>query len=201
MTRYTVHLACLSALLVLGFQPARPTDRVCLAIGFGVWSLRGGVEDSVLAKSRLVQLLDRGPGNTPSFYGLSGWREALIGDGNSPSEYDHEWVWVAPTRDSLLLLRPAMMSAGISLRGQWHHDTLRGRAEAFGDAVFIGMPGQRANGFGVAYTCRDRGGVKRARTALARLQARDVPDTAQNSLEDSVENARHVEWLERLRAQ
>lgn len=197
MTRLMASPILVAALLAAALHTPSPASHRCLAIGFGIWSLHRVDEDDVLARSRLVELLNRTPDYTPTFYGLSGWQEALIDDGKSASEYDHEWVWVAPVADSLYLLRPAIMSAGISLDGKWHHDTLRGRAESFGDAVISGAPGQRANGFGVRYRCRDRDAATRAQAAVASLRAKDVPDTARNAFEDSVEFARRARLLPR----
>ncbi len=123
--------------------------------------------------------------------GHTGWREVRFADAHEPSadprrDYDVAWVWLNPSPDSLLLLRPAMLSQGMIVRGTWHGDALHGRGETFAD--LIRFPRPRANMYAVRYRCDKNQARSAAFSTLAKLQQADVPDPALHAAEDSADS-------------
>jgi hypothetical protein len=109
-------------------------------------------------------------------------------------EYERAWVWSSPRPDSLVLLRPPILSEGVEVVGVWTADTLRGRAHAFSDAIDLDRRSPRANAYGVRYSCWDAQAAMRASAAVEAFRASDVPDSVLAAREDSA-------WVAELRAQ
>ena len=173
--------AVLPVLLLLSSGTLTAQSASCLAVGVGAWSPRN--PGPIWTGSRTITLKRGTVNDFDGIGGRKGWREVVLGDGKSSSEYERGWAWIAPTKDSLMLVRPAMLSEGIWFVGRWRADTLTGRAHAFSDATGPGSP--RANAFGIRYQCGAAQGAADALSALAALQRSDVPDPALGAVEDS----------------
>jgi hypothetical protein len=188
-------LTSVVAFLLLSSGPLLAQSGSCLVIGFGDWGPRA--ESPVLTKSRTITLLSELATFSNGLYFRKGWRQVVVGDGHSTSEYDQEWLWLAPTKDSLLLLRPAIMSASIFLVGAWRVDTLVARAELGSDAGMMGATGTRANALGIRYKCKSTEGAARALTALGVFQHTDAPNPALGAVEDSIDQAQMKAYREK----
>lgn len=178
----------------------------CLVVGAGQWSPRQ--PGSIWGQTRsLVLLQDAAPGFDASL-GHADWREVRFNDRPDTTsagahEYDIGWAWVSPAPDSLLLLRPSMLSPGMIVRGGWKADKLRGRGVAFTDAVRF--PAPRASIYAVRYHCRSAKSRAAAFNAVERLRKSDVSDTALNAIEDQreriqIDSALHaisasIDWI------
>jgi len=111
------------------------------------------------------------------------WRQAMLLLTPEAAENGRAWFWRAPLGDSLIILRPSMLSEGLEFRGLWKGDTLRGRAFAFSDNLSPQNP--RANVYGVRFECRNHESAERALAAVETLRERDVPNTQLGIREDS----------------
>jgi hypothetical protein len=176
----------------------------CLALGFGAWQPAQPYwfPPGWTAHAPDLQLRDR-PGRLSAFEGWREWKEVgpapvLAGDTvwhfkNSDGVLELRVAWLATmwrsTRDTLELLRPAALSDGFQVRGQWSADTLHGRAHAFSDLVSPESD-PRANAYGIRYACDDPEGAGRAATALHRYIEEDRPDPVQRQIEIKAERAR-----------
>jgi hypothetical protein len=177
-------LTSLVAFLMVSAGPMLAQTGSCMAIGFGDWGPRNEASD--LTKSRTIMLLSQPASSSDGLLFRKGWRQAVVGDGRSASEYDQEWIWFAPTEDSLVLLRPAIMSASIYLIGAWRADTLVARSTIGSDSGTLGAAGTRANAFGIRYQCHSVEGAARALAALTVYEDADVPNPALGVVEDSI---------------
>ena len=157
----------------------------CVAVDIGAWT-RGGPGRVWPARRSflLTEEIERGMDH-------EGWRVAEPRTRwRSPrtppptGEFARLWAWLAPTRDSFRLRRPAALSEGIWIAGHWSGDTLSGRAWASNDVVNMQPP--RANVYAVRYPCRDRTAASRADQTLSLLLAADVENPRLGELEDSV---------------
>ncbi|HET8762316.1 MAG TPA: hypothetical protein VFM12_02810 [Gemmatimonadales bacterium] len=161
----------------------------CLVLGDGQWLPPD--HGPIWPGNRALQLADS-PSSVPdSMLGRTGWRAVRFTDAHERGadrrrDYDSAWGWLSPSPDSLLLLRPAMLSQGMIVRGSWNADTLRGRGVTFADLVLFPMP--RANMYAVKYPCDDMRARSAAFSALAKLEQSDVPDPALNAAEDRADS-------------
>ncbi|HET7603108.1 MAG TPA: hypothetical protein VFK36_08840 [Gemmatimonadales bacterium] len=181
----------LSALaLAGGMTPVSAQSRpICLVLGAGQWSPPD--PGSIWSGTKALQLVDSAASIPDSMLGHTGWREVRFADAPEPDadlrrDYDFAWGWLSPTPDSLLLVRPAMLSQGMIARGAWSADTLRARGVTFADLVRFPMP--RANMYAVGYPCGDARKQRAAFSALAKLQKADLPDPALNAAEDRADS-------------
>ena len=176
------------------WQPSAPvTADWCVTVGVGEWLPRPA--GAIWSTSRELILTNKLDPYVPNFDGRHGWRvvefRVLHGQSKVParsSEYDWGWVWLTPTPDSLLLVRPAMLSEGMEVRGAWTADTLRGRAHAYSDA--IGMVNgiahsPRANAYGRRYACQNPAAAAEALATVEQLRLADRPDAGLTAREDS----------------
>lgn len=170
----------------------------CLVIGAGQWLPPD--PGSIWPGNSALRLLDTAVSTPDSMLGRAGWRELQFIDVHEPRpdplrDYGFAWGWLSPSPDSLLLLRPAMLSQGVIVRGSWNADTLRGRGVTFADLVLFPMP--RANMYAVKYPCDDMRARSAAFSALAKLEQSDVPDPALNAAEDRADSNEFArQWAE-----
>lgn len=186
----------LSALLITGTIRVALAQGSCLVLGVGEWSTVQ--TESIWKGTRALVLLDERSEAHDGSHGLPTWhRVRWLGPGAEggrvSDEYEGGWGWAATDDDSLAILRPAMLSEGMFIRGSWNADTLTGRAHAFSDAVWYPM--QRANAYAVRFDCEIPRGRADAQAAVERLRQRDRPDAAMNAHEDSLDQA---EWKRRF---
>lgn len=186
-------LGTLAAALAIAPRPR--TDQaapVCLALGVGVWMPSDGWR--IWPYSRGLTLSRQVAHDFDGMGHGRGWRDIVLEPASAPAdsggipEWDRAWFWFAPTPDSLIVLRPAIFSAGVEFVGVWSLDTLRARATAFSDAEQPHLP--HANAYGVPYKCGDTAALARALATVERFRALDVPNELLNAQEDSIENAR-----------
>ncbi len=150
----------------------------CLALGSGTWT--PSEPEARWTRARTLVLTD----SLVIDEGGTTWRHATFADAQRRDEYDRAWRWAAPTADSLVILRPAILSNGMQVSGQWQGDTLKARASVFSDGARPGLP--RANGYAIRFQCADSTAAANAFATLVLLRARDVPDLALGLLEDSI---------------
>ena len=177
------------------------SKRTCLALGSGQWSPPD--PGPIWPGNTALQLTDTAAAIPDSMLGHTGWREVCFADAQVPSadprrDYDFAWAWLSPSPDSLLLLRPAMLSQGMNMRGTWSADTLRGRGVTFADLVRFPMP--RANMYAVRYSCDSNRGRSAAFSALVRLQQADVPDPVLNAAEDRADSIKLTHIWDKARS-
>lgn len=181
----------LSALAVAGgMTPASAQSSPnCLVLGAGQWSPPD--PGPIWPANTALQLADSAAAIPDSMLGHTGWREVRFADAPEPDadlrrDFDFAWGWLSPTPDSLLLVRPAMLSQGMTARGSWSADTLRGRGVTFADLVRFPMP--RANVYAVRYRCASDRQRSAAFSALVRLQRADVPDEELNASDNRADS-------------
>ena len=182
-----------AAIIGLAWAHAEPPYRsdTCLTVGVGIWTPE--FTGAIWPRSRSMRLLDKQePYYRPDGSLSNQWRvaelEPLSGKKATPfhdPEYERAWVWTSPTPDSLVILRPAILSEGVEFVGAWTADTLRGRAYAFSDAIDLDRASPRANAYAVRYSCLDAQAALQASAAVEALRSSDVPDSALGAREDS----------------
>ncbi len=197
--------ACVVIVAAIPPSAARTSKAMrCLALGVGTWT--PSPPGDIWRSSRRLNMTSAIDSWLSTFAGRHGWRVIQFvpdepkAEASSPApEYDRAWLWLATTPDSLLLLRPAMLSEGMEVRGAWTGDTLRGRAHAFSDAIDIvnGIArSPRANAYGVRDACKESEAAAIAAAAVERLRSADQPDTALAAHEDSIWTAKVSRQLE-----
>jgi hypothetical protein len=172
----------LSLVVLLGAGSLSAQAPSCIALGVGAWA--PGQPGPIWTTSRRIILTSDREHDIDGVGGRQGWRRARLGSDKPASELERAWFWVAPTADSLVLLRPAMLSEGIEFVGRWEADTLKARAHAFSDVILPGTP--RANAYGIRYACDANQSAEIALAALASLQRLDIPNPTLGAAEDSV---------------
>jgi hypothetical protein len=145
------------ALSIPAYSWPDPKAPVCVAVGIGAWIPEH--EGGIWPQSRALTLSRKAEHDFNGLLGRQGWRAIVLEPIGAPvasdseddaiPELDRAWFWVAPTADSLIIVRPAMLSEGMEVVGVWISDTLRGRASAFSDAGPVHLP--RANAYGLRY--------------------------------------------------
>jgi hypothetical protein len=167
----------------------RPT---CVALGVGTWLPR--TPGPIWRGTRVLVLTAKRERDMDAVGARRGWRAVTMqpldrsGSGPTPlREYDRAWLWLAPGADSLVLLRPAILSEGMRVAGAWTGDTVLGRASAFFDAIRGAYP--RANAYGVRFRCGDASAAEAARLAVERFRRTDVPNEGLGAREDSLQQA------------
>jgi hypothetical protein len=169
--------------------PVREESPTCIALGVGTWTPETSL--GIWRGSRLLTLTDRVEHGFDGVGSGRGWRAIDLAPpeaGGAPellsAEYERAWLWNMPAPESLVVLRPAILSEGMSMEGAWRGDTLKGRAHAFSDAVGLRSP--RANAYAVRYSCQARGADQRAMAAVEHLRLLDVADEPLAAREDSL---------------
>ena len=191
-------LASLTLSVALSASPALLHSQVgsantCLVVGVGVWL--PPYDGAMWRRSRTITLSSQRVRLPPLLRRALWWRVDVhqeLSRGTRPQLMyaDRGWLWTAPSDDSLVLLRPAMLSEGAEISGAWIHDTLRGRAVAFSDVLDPHPP--RANAFAVRYRCDDGRAAASAQRVVSKLRISDKPDSGANAREDSAE-----QWVPR----
>lgn len=154
----------------------------CLVIGPGKWT--SGEPSSFWSTPHAILLTRESESNFRGLAGRDAWSRAEILLEKPIWEGQRAWLWTAPSQDSLLVLRPAILSEGVSYIGSFVADTLLGRAFAFSDVISRINP--RANAYGIRYDC---GNAHSAETAFAKyweMRHGDLPDAAIGAVEDSI---------------
>lgn len=186
----------IAATVLLILSPTIGFGQDCVVIGPGTWTGRQPSEFWSLPHAMRLA------GELESAYvgkgldGRDGWRLAEIQVDRLRWESERGWSWVKPAQDSLVILRPAMLSEGIGFRLAGPADTLLGRAYAFSDAVSRTNP--RANAYGVRYDCGNEKNKEAALAAYRLMKENDAPDAGRGAAEDSL---RWEEIQRRLKAE
>src|SRR5947209_7719016 len=99
----------------------------CLVLSAGAWS--PDYHGAMWPRTRSITLTSQSVPNFDRVGKRTGWRAVVIEQGRTgrsareTPELDRAWLWTAPTPDSLVMLRPAMLSEGMSVVGVWVGDT------------------------------------------------------------------------------
>ena len=176
MIRIGAALAALAISATTGHPGAVDPPR-CLVLGWGPW--HPAEPTARWRGTRVLTLLDVQDAATDSLSRRVGWRKVRLepyeaaGRQEDPLGYaayaDSVWLWLAPTPDSLRLLRPAIESRGFAVAGRWQGDTLRGRGHTFSDYVPIpAVPEPVAAVYAVRYVCDRASDRAKALAAIER---------------------------------
>ena len=161
MIRVSALLAALLAAATTG-HPGHADPPRCLVLGWGPW--HPAEPTARWQGTRVITLLDLQEATPDSISRRMGWRKVRLepfeaaGGQEGALRYaayaDSVWLWLAPTPDSLRLVRPAIESRGFAVAGRWQAATLNGRGQTFSDYVPIpAVPEPEALVYAVRYQC------------------------------------------------